>query len=284
MDRETRLDILRRSYAKRVMAAAGVSDPRIEAAFATVKREDFLGAGPWQIVRWDRGYVPTPSRDPGYLYDDVVVAIIPERTLNNGQPSFLAALIAAAAPRPGEHAVHIGAGIGYYTAILARLVGRAGRVTAIELDPALAERLTANLAGLRNVRVLQGDGAQVAFEPADNILVNAGATRPADAWLDGLANNGRLILPLTAGGFPHSDFRHGAVFCITRRGDDFPARWISGVSIFPCEGARDSESETALSVAFEKGRVRDVARLYRYDHVPKEDCWVQGRGWSLAYR
>jgi protein-L-isoaspartate(D-aspartate) O-methyltransferase len=120
--------------------------------------------------------------------------------------------------------VHIGAGVGYYTAILARLVGRTGRVTAIELDPALAERLAANLAGQRNIRIVQGDGAQVTFEPADCILVNAGATRPADAWIDRLVDGGRLILPLTASGFPRSDVRRGAVFCITRRGDDISRR------------------------------------------------------------
>src|SRR5712675_1185455 len=160
MDRETRLETIRRAYAAQTMAAAGVVDRRIEAAFAAVKREDFLGPGPWQILRWDRGYETSPSADPVYLYDDVVVAIVPERNLNNGQPSFLAALIAGSAPRPGGHAVHIGIGVGYYTAILARLVGRTGRVTAIELDPVLAARLTANFAGTRRVRVVPGDGAK----------------------------------------------------------------------------------------------------------------------------
>src|SRR5215813_15048894 len=205
------------------MAAAGASDRRIEVAFASVKREDFLGRGPWQIVRWGRGYEPTPSRNPVYLYDDVVVAILPERHLNNGQPSLHAALIASAAPRPGEHVVHVGAGVGYYTAILARLVGRQGHVTAIEYDAGLEERLRTNLAEARNVRVVQGDGAQVPFDPADVILVNAGATRPADVWLDRLKENGRLILPMTASGFPDTDFRQGAVFRITRQGEDFAA-------------------------------------------------------------
>src|SRR5438046_866201 len=111
MDRETRFETIRRAYATQTMAAAGVVDRRIEAAFAAVKREDFLGPGPWQILRWDRGYEKAPSADPVYLYDDVVVAIVPERNLNNGQPSFLAALIAGSAPRPGEHAVHIGVGV-----------------------------------------------------------------------------------------------------------------------------------------------------------------------------
>jgi protein-L-isoaspartate(D-aspartate) O-methyltransferase len=126
MDRVTELDIVRRAYAKQILAEAGVSDRRIEAAFAAIRREDFIGPGPWQIVRWGRGYRTTPSRNPVYLYDDVVVAIIPERNLNNGQPSLHAMLIAGAVPKAGEHAVHIGAGVGYYTAILHRLVGRTG--------------------------------------------------------------------------------------------------------------------------------------------------------------
>jgi protein-L-isoaspartate(D-aspartate) O-methyltransferase len=283
MDRETELEIIRRAYAKHVTAAAGVVDRRIEAAFAAVKREDFLGRGPWRVMRWGHGYVATPTRNPVYLYDDVVVAVVPERNLNNGQPSFLAALIAGAAPRPGEHAVHIGAGVGYYTAILARLVGRAGRVTAIELDPALAERAAANLAGQQNVRIFQGDGARVDFDSADVILVNAGATRPADLWLAKLADRGRLILPLTTGGFPNADVRHGAVFRVARQGDGFLARRISGVAIFPCEGMRDPESEAALAAAFARGRVGEVTRLYRRDDIPDEDCWVKGRGWCLAY-
>jgi len=38
-----------------------------------------------RLMRWGRGYVPTASRDPVFLYNDVLVAIVPERNLNNGQ-------------------------------------------------------------------------------------------------------------------------------------------------------------------------------------------------------
>jgi protein-L-isoaspartate(D-aspartate) O-methyltransferase len=72
--------------------------------------------------------------------------------------------------------------------------------------------------------------------------VNAGATRPADAWLDRLKERGRLILPLTADGFPNRDVRRGVVFRIERCGTEFFARRISGVAIFPCEGGRDEAS------------------------------------------
>jgi protein-L-isoaspartate(D-aspartate) O-methyltransferase len=284
MDRDAEEEVIRRAYAKQIMAACGVSDRRIETAFASVKREHFLGRGPWQVGRWARGYMPTPSRNPVYLYDDVVVGIIPERHLNNGQPSLHAGLIASAAPKVGEHAVHIGAGVGYYTAILHRLVGRQGRVTAIEFDTGLAARLAANFAGVRNVSVVQGDGSRVAFDSADIIYVNAGATKPAEAWLDRLTEGGRLILPMTAGEFPSGDIQQGAVFRIARRGNDFLAQRISAVAIFPCEGMRDAESEAALAAAFEKGRAQEVTRLYRHDDLPEENCWLRGMGWCLAYR
>jgi protein-L-isoaspartate(D-aspartate) O-methyltransferase len=42
--------------------------------------------------------------------------------------------------------VHIGAGTGYYTAILACLVGPSGKVTGIEVDASLAARATVQMA------------------------------------------------------------------------------------------------------------------------------------------
>jgi len=229
---ESELDIVRRAYAKQVMAAAGVEDARVEAAFAAVHREDFLGPGPWPILRWG-GYAPTPSNDPIYLYTDDVIGILPERHLNNGQPSLHAILIANASPQAGEQVVHVGAGVGYYTAILAELVGPSGAVTAIEFDQGLAERAAIYFSESSNVRVAQGDGASMLLDPVDIIYVNAGATRPAPSWLDGLNEGGRLILPLTPNeGFrrnePGNIHRRGAVFRIERRGFDFIARRISG--------------------------------------------------------
>jgi protein-L-isoaspartate(D-aspartate) O-methyltransferase len=118
--------------------------------------------------------------------------------------------------------------------------------------------------------------------------VNAGATRPAEIWLDRLNDDGRLILPLTS----HKGFgenpenipiqRRGAVFGIRRRGNEFPAKWLSAVAIFPCVGARDAESEQ-LTTAFEKGGLELVTRLYRRGDVPDEQCWLKGPDWCLAY-
>lgn len=283
----TDLAVLRRAYARQVTFLGEAASPALEDAYANVPREAYLGRGPWPIFRRPGGYLPTPDDDPAWLYWDILVGIIPERGLNNGQPSAHAAWIAAAAPAPGEHVVHVGAGVGYYSAIMAHMVGPSGVLTAIEFDTDLAARAAANLAHLLRVRVLQGDGSVTPFAPADVIYVNAGATRPAPAWLDGLRDGGRLILPLTTKlNFQLWDIRRpsGAVFRITRRGKDFDADFIGPIGVFPCEGMRDEESERALATAFEKGGFQDVKRLRRTADIPDEDCWVKTPGWSLAYR
>ena len=278
---EAELVIVRRAYAKQMLAAFGVTDPRVEAAFAAVRREAYLGPGPWPIwYLFRRGYVPTPSDDPVYLYQDVFVGLIPERNLNNGEPAGHAMLIACADARSGEHAVHIGAGTGYYTAILAHMVGDTGRVTAIEYEAGLAARLKANFAGQAYVRAVQGDGTKIDFDPADVLYVSAGATRPVDLWLDRLKDGGRLILMLT---IDKERQRSGAFFRIERRGDRFLAKWIFAGDIFPCEGARDAESERALAAALDKGGWERVTRLYRRGDVPEDQCWLKGPDWCLAH-
>jgi protein-L-isoaspartate(D-aspartate) O-methyltransferase len=289
MDREGELAIIRSAYAKQILAIAGAAkNARLEAAFGATRREDFLGPGPWWMLCWSRDYATTPDADPVYLYTNDLFGIVPERHLNNGQPSLHAYLIDQASPAVGGHVVHVGTGTGYYTAILAHLVGPSGRVTGIEFDPDLAARARANFAGYPKVEIVEGDGAQVAFDAADVIYVNAGCTRPAASWLDRLKDGGRLILPMTSDqGFSSKPLERmassGAVFRIERRGADFFAFWISAVAIFPCAGSRDEASERALADAFAKGGWQKVTRLYRDREIAEERCWVRGDGWCLAY-
>jgi len=288
MDRQDELSIIRAAYAKQILAAGGVDNARLQAAFGAIRREDFLGPGPWPILRWPRDYLLSPDTDPVYLYTNDLVGIVPERRINNGQPSWHAHLIHQASPAAGEHVVHVGTGTGYYTAILAHLAGRSGRVTGIEYDSELAARAKANLAPHPNVEIVEGDGALVSFDEADVIYVNAGCTRPAQNWLDRLADGGRLILPMTSDqGFgasaPERMASAGAVFRIERRGHDYFATWISPVAIFPCAGSRDEVSERALAEAFAKAGWQQVTRLYRDQEIPAERCWLSGPGWCLAY-
>ncbi|MCC8955249.1 methyltransferase domain-containing protein [Bradyrhizobium sp. Pear77] len=290
MDRQTtEFRIVRAAYARQILAAANVVDARVMEAFAAVPREDFVGPGPWLMLRgWRSDYMPTPDADPVYLYTNDLVALRPERRLNNGQPSLHAYLMHHAAPAAGEHVVHVGTGTGYYTALLAHLAGPSGRVTGIEYDPELAARARANLAPYPNVEIIAGDGTRASFDPADVIYVNAGCTRPAARWLDGLADGGRLILPLTSdegfkGGAPEQIARSGAVFRVRREGAQYQATWISPVAIIPCDGGRDEVSEKLLAEAFARGGWQKVTQLYRDAEIPDERCWLRGDGWCLAW-
>src|SRR5436190_7981671 len=131
-------------YAGAIAAAPGVDDPRVIEAFAAVPRERFVGPGPWLFLGRD-GYIQSASADPALLYDDVVVALAPEKRINNGQPSLHARCLSAARVRAGERVLHIGCGTGYYSAILSELVGSSGAVMAWDIEPELAALARRNL-------------------------------------------------------------------------------------------------------------------------------------------
>jgi protein-L-isoaspartate(D-aspartate) O-methyltransferase len=194
-----RLTASRAFYAKLVAAAGGPLRDRLEDAFATVRRENFLGAGPW-LARsiYEATYVQTPTDDPVHLYQNLLFALRDEKGINNGEPCLHGQLLGALNPDEGATVLHIGCGTGYYTAILAELVGPTGRVIGYEVDPELAARAVDNLAPWRNVEVRCVSGVAGGLPRCHAVYVNAGATRPAAAWLDALNDGGRLVFPLSA--------------------------------------------------------------------------------------
>jgi protein-L-isoaspartate(D-aspartate) O-methyltransferase len=181
---KSELAIVRRAFSRQMMALANVWDERVGQALATIRREDFLGSEPWQIVgRPPRP--PMPQNDPACIYQDVVIALQPGRGVNNGSPSLHTRMLHDLAVEPGQHVAHIGAGAGYYTAMLAELTGPTGRVTAFEYDETLAERAKSNLAAWRNVTIVAADGASAPTEPVDRIYVNFAVAAPVcvmDRW------------------------------------------------------------------------------------------------------
>ncbi|HEY1898277.1 MAG TPA: MerR family transcriptional regulator [Steroidobacteraceae bacterium] len=272
------IDVVRRAFARQMGLMAGVVEPRVEAAFASVAREKFLGPGPWSVMALLRGtFMQTPDDSPAHVYVDSAVSIVAQKSLNNGQPSLYYRVLAETLVPEGAQVVHVGAGTGYYSAILAHLVGPAGRVTAIEYEADLAVQARTNLRDLAHVDVLHGDATQTDFAPADLILVSAGTTRPVDRWLDGLKDGGQLILPMTP------DTGMGVIFGIRRRGERFFVAVLSPVMIYRCAGARDPQSAAALADALKSGGQRGVTRLYRGAALPLENSWLHGDDWCLAY-
>jgi protein-L-isoaspartate(D-aspartate) O-methyltransferase len=277
-DSERRIETHRTFFAD--LVTASVPNPRVTEAFAAVPRERFLGAGPWKIFT-ARGYITTPTADPAFLYQDVTVAIDESQKINNGQPVLHAVSLATLNPQASETAVHVGAGTGYYTALLAHLVSPGGKVVAYEIEPALAERAAANLADLEHVTVHSRSGTEAPLPSCNLIYVNAGATTPLSLWLDALLPGGRLLFPLTpdgAGAMPGP----GGMLLVTRtRSGSFDARFIMPVMFIPCVGARDPETAKKLAAAFQRGDMKNVRSLHR-NTTPDETCWCSGPGWWLS--
>jgi protein-L-isoaspartate(D-aspartate) O-methyltransferase len=280
------LEPFRFVYARLITALGGLPPQatRLIDAFASVPRERFIGPGPWQLVT-PSGYVTIPSDDPAFLYQDFAVALQPARHINNGQPSLHARCLFALQIKESEKIVHVGAGSGYYTALLAKLTGQSGTVVAYEVDPGLAAQAAANLEEYSNVTVQPRSGVEGALPNCDVLYVNAGATAPMDVWLDALLPGGRLLFPLT------STHGFGAMLLVTRTlGNGFAARFVCAAAFIHCQGARDEDTAQRLGEALKTGGIMNPQRtgdLWGVQSLcrntpPDNTAWFAGSGWWLS--
>lgn len=277
------LEECRRFYADEVRFAANLHTPALIEAFARVPREKFLGPGPWEIGSADSRAMSaiagmqmtyTPVTDARDLYHNVVIAIERASDINNGQPSALARWIDALELKPGERACHIGCGVGYYTAIMAELVGSSGSVVGVEVNAPLAERARRNFDDRRNVEVHAADGAR--FDPGDcdAILVNAGATHPLPLWLDRLVDGGRLVVPLTMA--TSASIGAGVMTRVRRQDKQFPLEVVTSLMIYSCISARDPQREPLLRAAMTGGKIMKIKSIRRDAHEAEDSCIVHG--------
>ena len=269
----------RRAYAQQLVRDLGPGHERLYEALVRTPREEFLGPPPWPLL--GGGFMRQWTDDPRELYHDVLVGLDVELGINNGQPSLHARCIAACDPREGETALHVGAGTGYYSAILAHLVGPhrvggGGRVIAYEIEAHLAQRAAANLAPLPQASVRATSGAAAPLPACDVIYVSAGATHPVATWLDAMRVGARLMFPLT------SDDGGGCMLMVTRRSErGYAARALMRVSFIACTGARDMRQSQALRLAFAQ-RSEHAIRSLRRDGEPDASVWVAGPDWWLS--
>jgi protein-L-isoaspartate(D-aspartate) O-methyltransferase len=281
-DRFGTLPQVRTWYAEELRFAGPVESEAVVRAFATVPRECFLGPGPWRIRDGATrgGYRTTPDADPRRVCHDVLVALDETRKINDGQRSLWAFVLDHLGVAAGEAVLHLGGGTGYYSAILAELVGADGRVIAVEQEPGLAERARKALAGWQQAAVVQADGASFTAGPRDVVVVSAGAAHPLPGWLAALRPGGRLLFPLTSqrlGGFMLKVTRAGA-------GERFAAQLLCRAWFIPFAGARDAALDARLATAIEGGH-SDLVRSLRLDrHVPDGSCWLHGDGFCLSWR
>lgn len=274
---------LRRAFARLVVAKAGADDPRIEEAFASVPREAFLGRKPWSLPT--RGAPVLLPPDPVLAYQDAVIALMPARGVNNGEPSLHARMIAALGLREGERVAHLGAGTGYYSAILARLVGESGQVLAVEHEPALAEYAQRALASVPQARVIAGDGFGIDLEGFDAVYVSFAVEDYPKSWLAALEGGTRILAPLgaRADGEGHA-FAAGAAYLLAPDPEGIAARFISPAFFICAEGAEpvSPDHRARLARAFAEGRPREVSRLVLGTAAAQGEVFFAGDEWALC--
>ncbi|HEX4159546.1 MAG TPA: methyltransferase domain-containing protein [Rhizomicrobium sp.] len=279
-------------FAEDLRVAAGIKSPEVIDAFARVPRERFIGHPPWHIGMRVGGMGAETfaygifEGDARLLYHDVVVALDKANEINNGQPSLWAKLFDELDLQPAARILHLGCGTGYYSAVLAEIVGPNGSVDAVEVDAQLAERASEALCAWPNVSVRCADGSESAPGRRDAIIVSAGLTHPLAGWLEGLAPEGRLLFPLTMDGpLPRSG--NGAMLLVSRteRGS-FAARFLGPAGFIHFRGGRDVDANAKLQGAFRKGigELVKVRSLRRDEHPEDDGCWLHGRNFCLSRR
>jgi protein-L-isoaspartate(D-aspartate) O-methyltransferase len=278
----------RHRYAELVRSSAQIRSERLVRALSEVPREDFLGPGPWKIMRhiFPLKYEDSPDASPEHIYDDVLVALDYTRGLNNGLPSALARWIDATDIAPGDRVIHAGCGTGYFTALIAHVVGSEGRVIAIEYDADLAARARVNLRNFPQAEVIAGDATTYDSGPADAIFINAGATHPLPLWLDSLKPNGRLVFPIVrwpdGAKFGESIAGWGVMIRTQRKPSGLSAQWLSPCGFYPCFGAVDAEADRRLAEAFAQNGLTAVHSLRREPHEREASCLLHGEGYCFS--
>ncbi len=153
-----------------------VTDRRLISAMAAVHRETFVA--PAKLAS---------------AYADVMVETGPGRWLLAARD--FSKLLNSLAIRETDRALDIAAGTGYSSAVLSKL---AASVVSLEQDEAAAAAIRKNVPGVDVVMGPLKAGA-AAKGPFDVIFVNGAVEEVPQAWLDQLAEGGRLAVAVSEG-------------------------------------------------------------------------------------
>ncbi|MBO6674636.1 MAG: protein-L-isoaspartate(D-aspartate) O-methyltransferase [Rhizobiales bacterium] len=210
-------DALRRASLVLRLRSMGITDHRLVSAFESTRREAFA-----------------PEHYASDAYADRLIPIACGQTME--APSVLARLLQAAPIASHMSVLEIGAGSGYFSALLAKL---SRRVVALERYRGLVEgaRVSLSSQGVSNVDLVLADGLAgwPAAGPYQAIFVTGSIEALPAAWIDQLAPGGKLIAPI---GPPNG-----------------PQTWIS-VSKDEDDSLNQEVIGTAFSIALEPGLAR----------------------------
>lgn len=171
-------------------------------------------------------FVPNAVRHRAY--EDSALPLGNGQTIS--QPSTHARYLELLRLTGSERVLEVGTGTGYQTVLLSHL---ASQVFSIERVAALHERARELIQKLevRNVSLLLGDGTLGwrEFAPFDAILVSAASPDVPAAYVEQLADGGRLLIPIGGRG-------EQTLHLLTRHGDRTEQQAIGPVRFVPLVG------------------------------------------------
>ena len=202
----------RENLVKYYIEGHGISDPQVLAAMRVVMRHCFV-----------------PKRIISSAYADTALPIGEGQTIS--QPYVVALMTASLKLDRTQRVLEIGTGSGYQAAILAEIVKE---VYSIEIKEKLhkTSKDLLEALGYRNIFTRHADG-YFGWEdaaPFDAIMITAAVNHVPPPLLKQLKDGGKLILPL---GNP---FSHQNLTLVTRKGDEYTTRQITGVLFVPMTG------------------------------------------------
>ena len=192
--------------------ARGITDPLMLSAMAGIPRHLF---------------VPQSLRHQAYA--DRPLPIGEGQTIS--QPYIVALMTGSLKLSADDRVLEIGTGSGYQAAVLSKIVSE---VYSIEIKEKIFHRAKAVLQSLpfTNIKIRSGDGyfGWEEAAPFDAIMITAAIDHIPPPLLRQLKDGGRLILPL---GDP---FRYQNLTLVTRKGEDYTVKQITGVLCVPMTG------------------------------------------------
>ncbi len=249
---ERAIEAARAALVDDLVRRAVVRTLAVERAFRAVRRHMFFEP-PYRLATDLLATEFVETTDPCRLYADTIVAIDSARRFVSTAPASAAEQIEQLGPMEGMRLLHVGTGTGYYTAVLAELVGESGTVVGVEYIEELAEMSSANLAqaGYTTVTIQQGDGAFGVPDaaPFDRILVSAGTADITNAWIAQLADNGRLVVPLCHALPGASPLGAGAMLTVDKVDTTLTARLTPAASFALLQGMYMPSEDEGVALA-----------------------------------
>ncbi|MER6360283.1 methyltransferase, FxLD system [Kitasatospora sp. NPDC001527] len=262
---ETSPERLREQMITELEQSGDLTSPLVKAALRKVPRHEFTPEAPLEKAYAAFDAVVTKVSDHGVAMSSV------------SAPQIQAFMLEQAAIGPGMNVLEIGSG-GYNAALIAELVGDDGQVTTMDIDPDVTERAgrLLNQHGYGAARVVTGDAAVGVPEraPFDAIVVTAGAWDIAPAWLDQLAEGGRLVVPLRVRGLTRS-------IAFVRHGDRLESESVRVCGFVPMQGTDEHHTQVLLvtgteeiALKFDDEVMGDPGDLNNAVRTPRSETWT----------